>query len=215
MRRVLSLLVLGVVAGLPACLEDDYVTVRRARGPEVEAPPARPRGCTSTAAATVEWLPVPDAPIVGAVHDVCAVGLGEHRAVIRLEGRSERRVTLVTLETEQRDPAVPAVVRRETLHDPRGYDRGTVRYRVLRFRQDRSMPAGRHLRVRLQSVDHVTGARYQAPPWPAPPAPVPAVHPTPGGAPPAEVLDKVSHGVRGLTEQLRKVNERPRPRPRP
>jgi len=210
MQRVLPLLVLGVAAGLPACPEDDYARVRRPRGPEIESAPTRPRSVVGEAPPSVEWVPVPGAPVEGAVHDAHGVGLGGHVAVIRLVGRSDRRVTLVTLETEQRDPALPAVVRREVITDPRGYDRGTVRYREFRFRQDRVQPGGRHLRVRLRSVDLASGPRFVAPPWSEAPAPRPEA--TTGRGSPAAVLDRISHGIRGLTEQLRKVNEKPRER---
>ena len=209
MRCALPLLVLGLMVGLPACFEDNYAPVQRHRGPEVEAPPARPRVLPAEAPPAVEWVPVPGAPVEGAVADAYAVGLGAHVAVIRLEGRTDRRVTLVTLETEQRDPAFPAVVRRELITDPRGYDRGTVRYRVLHFRQDPALPGGRHLRVRLRSVDHASGPRFEAPPGPEAPALAPRTT-TESGSPTA-VFDPISRGIRGLTERFRKVNEKPRP----
>ncbi len=199
---LLGLALVGLLAASPACkTAEDRFEKYASNGPgsPVESEPARLASCSHSPRPTAEVLSVPGAPLKVRLVRAYHLCLGEYVALLRIFGAT-REVVQVVLEYERYDVMGRHPPRRALLPIARVFTPQAVRYHRITWREGRSHPNERGLRVRLAAVDFAGGGRWTAPPWP----PSPAARPPPmGAAGPLEPLDKLHRSLRGITQKVK------------
>lgn len=198
-----------------------HTRVKRPAGPRIESVPARLKSCAPKPQPQVTVLPTPSivplkVQLVRSYH-IC---LGEYAALLRFKHTGKRKIVGLTLERQWWDVRRKRPPHRDRQRLIRTFEKGTVRYLRIRWREGYKNPGERQVRIRLARVDYVGAPPWSAGAWPElPPPPVPP-H---AAASLPEQLHEAHDSVRAVTKKVnkirKKVEETPlvryRPRPRP
>ncbi|MDY0003014.1 MAG: hypothetical protein RBU30_17065 [Polyangia bacterium] len=165
--------------------------------------PSPLHSCSSEPRPLVTALDVKEAPVRISLVRAQHLCLGEYAALFRLEGASPGLVTQIVIEREWSSVHGDHEVRREVESLAWTFEKGTVRYLRIRWREGLENRGERVLRLRLLRAHLAEGPSFEAGPATAP-AP-------PGGGHQESLGDKlhqVGEKIRQITDKIRKAHEK-------
>jgi hypothetical protein len=158
---------------------------------------------------------VPGAPVAVTLVRAYHVCLGEYAALFRLEGVSSSLVTQLVLDREWWSLDSGGPPRRDQQVLAQSFEKGTVRYLRIQWREGLANRGERVLRLRLARAYLAEGPPFEAGPWPSLPPPTARIRTEGLGDKLGQVREGVMDVTRKIREATKKLEQSPIVRHRP